>query len=68
MSVTVTVKAGCVVRDQQGRKCPDGQFRVDETDFFWRALIRCGDLVPASTKSSAASATAAAADTAKKAS
>lgn len=67
MSVTVTVKAGCVVRDQQGRKCPDGVFSVNEKDFFWRMLIRSGDLVPTPTKSSTNNAQSAAVDPAKKA-
>ncbi|KAA8387873.1 hypothetical protein FOH24_12890 [Acetobacter tropicalis] len=44
MTVRVTVAKGRVVRDQHGRKCPDGEFPVDEKDFFWSAHIRSGDL------------------------
>lgn len=44
MTVRVTVAAGRVVRDQRGRKCPDAEFDVNEKDFFWAGLIRCGDL------------------------
>ncbi|MDN7351763.1 hypothetical protein [Acetobacter senegalensis] len=45
MTVRVTVEPGRVVRDRRGKKCPDTEFSVDEKDFFWAALIRCGDLV-----------------------
>lgn len=45
MTVRVTVATGRVVRDRHGKKCPDEAFSVDEKDYFWAALIRCGDLV-----------------------
>lgn len=59
MSVRVTVATGRVVRDPRGRKCPEGEFSVDEKDFFWAACLRSGDLVVVETKAPAATPAAA---------
>ncbi|WP_215762855.1 DUF2635 domain-containing protein [Acetobacter sp. P1H12_c] len=54
MSVRVTVAEGRVVRDPRGRKCPDGEFSVDEKDFFWARCLRSGDLELVKPKTSGA--------------
>ncbi|MBS1016921.1 MULTISPECIES: DUF2635 domain-containing protein [Acetobacter] len=54
MSVRVRVAAGRVVRDPRGRKCPDGEFSVDEKDFFWAGCLRSGDVVRVDPKAPAA--------------
>lgn len=54
MTVRVTVAPGRVVRDPRGRKCPDGEFSVDEKDFFWAGCLRSGDLVRVDPKAPAA--------------
>lgn len=50
MTVRVSVAPERVVRDQNGRKCPAGEFDVDEKDFFWAEHIRSGDLTVSTAK------------------
>lgn len=59
MSVRVRVATGRVVRDPRGRKCPDGEFSVDEKDFFWAGCLRSGDVVRVDAKAPAATTAAA---------
>lgn len=53
MTVRVSVAPERVVRDQNGRKCPAGEFTVNERDFFWAEHIRSGDLTVSSDKAPA---------------
>ncbi|OUI98095.1 hypothetical protein [Acetobacter cibinongensis] len=62
MTVRVSVTPERVVRDQAGRKCPKGEFAVDEKDFFWAEHIRSGDLTAPAAKEPALQQTAPAAD------